>query len=476
MQMAAKQRRAAIPPVAPQSDDPGDSASQPDTHAETSRSTRADVMALDDPNVAATGAALQAALDPALEARLDELLAWKIQQQLDQSVSTGRKQTWTPDVSDSDSDEAVSVVSQQSTARCVPVRSKKKKKTKHESDSSDSESGLSEGDRYRRPKVTSKKVKKQKKKKKKSKKRQSSSSDSSESSFPSSDSDAKAEGVMEKRLAKDSKKKILDAKRSVRVRSLLRTALDGHFDTFKPTEVIGEGAEKYTGIKGVKDSFLREMDPDVILTDQMKRFEHMLLTLQTAILSAMAAIVPVANRMSNEQKFTTLAEGMSDGLELLAAASTFATFRRYENVYKGVTTEAGKEVTRSRRVKDKKGKEFTLFMPPKPIKGKTWDKSLMFGGQLQSLLKRVESGSKCGKQMGTKRKVEDTYKAKKLRLDRAKRGAFRGGRAGFGPSGSSTRGRFQRNSFGWNEFNRPNFGRPATPQGRGQGFNRGGAK
>ena len=129
--------------------------------------------------------------------------------------------------------------------------------------------------------------------------------------------------------------------------------------------------------------------------------------------------------MANEHKFTTLAEGMNDGLEVLEAASVYANFHRFENVFKGVTMDAGKEVTRWKCVKDKQGKEFTLFMAPKPIKGKPWDKTLMHGGQLQSLIKKAEADNKCAKQLGTKRKAEDTAtKAKRQRTDRARRGVL----------------------------------------------------
>ena len=91
----------------------------------------------------------------------------------------------------------------------------------------------------------SSKVKKYKKKK--SKKLKASSSSSTESSFLSSDSDAQISGVLEKHLQKASKKRKLERNNSVRVRSLLRTALQGHFETFKPVEVITRGAELYTG-------------------------------------------------------------------------------------------------------------------------------------------------------------------------------------------------------------------------------------
>lgn len=407
------------------------------------------------------------ALDPELDARLNELLAWKMQEQT-------TKQSWTHPMSDSQSDEEVAEMSPGPVPQCVPTKSSKKKGTKKGAVSSQTDSGASEGDRYKRPKVVSTKVKKHKKHKKHSK---SSDSSSSESSFPSSDSEGEVRGFMEKQLAKASKKKIPERRSSVRVRSLMRTALEAHFQTYKPVEVINRAAESYTGIKGVKDSFVREMDIEVIMSDQMKRFEHCMLVMQKAVLSALTAIVPVANRMANEDRYTSLATGINEGLEVLAAASTFASFRRFENVFKGVTTEAGKEVTRSKRVKDKEGKEYTLFLPPKPIKGKTWDKSLMFGGQLQWLLKKAESGTKCSRQMGAKRKLDDsTQKVKRARFDtRGRRGSFRGGRGSSASFGNTNRAQFQRNSFGWNEFNRPTF-RPSAAQGKPTGFQRGGAK
>ena len=49
-------------------------------------------------------------------------------------------------------------------------------------------------------------------------------------------------------------------------------------------------------------------------------------------------------------------------------------------------------------------KEETLFLPPKPIKGKPLDKSKIFRGQLQYMVKQVETSSKCGKHMETDHK------------------------------------------------------------------------
>ena len=407
-------------------------------------------------------------IDPALDERLNELIDWKFQEH-----STARRH----DMSDSDSPDAVSITSTMPVLECIPTRQKQKKRKRNKSEASNkSESGLSEGDRYRRGKVVSKKVKKSKKHKKR--RRASSSSSSSESSFPSSDEDVEPTGVMEKHLARATKKKRLERNSSVRVRKLLRTALEGHLATFKPVEVITRGAEVYTGVKGVEESFSREMDTQVLMmmTDVTKRYEKSMCIMQTAVLLAMSAMVPVANRMANEDKFTTLAKGMNDGLELLAAASMYATYRRFENVFKSVTTEAGKEVTRSKKIKDKDGKEYTLFLPPKPLKGKAWDKTLMFGGQVPFMLKAAESSSKCGRQMGPKR-AEEQFHYRRPRYDsRQKRGSFRGARGGYNSQPShSFRGRPHRQPFGWNDSNRPAFRAPAA-QGKPTGFQRGGAR
>ena len=74
-------------------------------------------------------------------------------------------------------------------------------------------------------------------------------------------------------------------------------------------------------------------------------------------------------------------------------------------MFKSVSTDAGKEVTCSKNVLDNDGKEYTLFLVPKPIKGKPLDKGKMFGGQLQYLFKQVETSSKCEKH-GRRQKEE----------------------------------------------------------------------
>ena len=336
---------------------------------------------------------------------------------------------------------------------------------------------MSEGDAHLKArKRASKQKRKKSKSKRKSKKSSPDSFSSSSSSSISSDSDSKHKGVYSRRCAKASKKRVKDRERKVCICSLMRKALDGHFNTFKPVEIIQKGIEKFTGVKGVDKSTCHTMDTEVFLTEEKKKLEHMLFTVQKGVLAALSAIIPVANRMMEQEKFTSLAADMDEGVEMLAATSTFINFRRFENVFKSVTTDAGKEVSRSKKIKDKDGKEYTLFLPPHPIKGKPLDKTKMFGGQLTQLLKQAESGNKCGKQMGTKRKNKDNAPSqnKKGRFaGKQRRGFFKGARQHFNFN-SFGRGRGQRQqSFGWNNYNRPVQGfhqGPSAAQGKPTGF------
>ena len=54
-------------------------------------------------------------------------------------------------------------------------------------------------------------------------------------------------------------------------------------------------------------------------------------------------------------------------MALLTSTSNFLSYRRLENVFKSVCTDAGKEVTRSKKVLDNDGKEETIFLAPKPL-------------------------------------------------------------------------------------------------------------
>ena len=181
--------------------------------------------------------------------------------------------------------------------------------------------------------------------------------------------------------------------KKLRIPTLIWKAIQGHFDTFKPVEIILKGVEWYTGIKEIHDSFVREMVKEVHLSEENKRFKNVLFTVHRGILTAMTAIAPIANRMMAQNKFSLLSDDMNRGLVFLATTSNFLNYRRFENVFKLVTTDAGKEVARSKKVTDNTGKDSMLFLAPEPIKGKPLDKTKMFVGQLPYLFKLVSVGN-----------------------------------------------------------------------------------
>ena len=109
------------------------------------------------------------------------------------------------------------------------------------------------------------------------------------------------------------------------------------------------------------------MDKQVHLSKEKKRFENVLFTAHRGILTALTAVTPIANRIMAQNKFSSVSDDMNRGLALLAATSNCLMYRRFENVFKSVTTDAGKDVARSKKVTDNAGKEFTLFLSPEPI-------------------------------------------------------------------------------------------------------------
>lgn len=349
-------------------------------------------------------------------------------------------------ISDSDWEQDSSEDSDSDTVTFAARTKHTKKKGKHKTDSS-------EGDKYTRArkKETTRKRKVKKSKKKKKKKSKSSSSDSeNDSSSTSSDSDTAHAGKYARTCNKESRKVLITADKKVRICTLMRKAIQGHFDTFKPVEIISKAAERYTGIKGIRQSFAREMDKEVNLNEEKKKFENVLYTVHRGVLTSLSALAPIANRMMVQNKFTSLSDDMNRAIALLAATSNFLGYRRFENVYKSVCTDAGKEVAKSQKVKDNQGKEFTLFLAPEPIKGKPIDHTKMFGGQLPLLFKQVETGTKCGKHLGKVKTADD--KISKLKDFRHRRTFSRG--AKFSPRFTG-RGRAQRQSYGWTDYNRP---------------------
>ena len=75
-----------------------------------------------------------------------------------------------------------------------------------------------------------------------------------------------------------------------------------------------------------------------------------------------------------ESEFMSLCNDMNDGVALLTTTSNFLSYSRFENIFKSVCTDAGKEVAWSKKVMDNDGKEYTWFLAPKPINGKPPDK------------------------------------------------------------------------------------------------------
>ena len=123
-------------------------------------------------------------------------------------------------------------------------------------------------------------------------------------------------------------------------------------------------------------------------------------------------------------------------------------------------------------------------MAPKPIKGKPYNRQMMFGGQLTLLLKQVETGNKCGKQMGQNKNSNNTTngnRGRRVRPDFKRRNAFpssyRGARQ---QQHGQFRQRFQRPGTGWTDNNRvvqQGYRSPLpAAAGKPPNFQRGGSK
>ena len=65
--------------------------------------------------------------------------------------------------------------------------------------------------------------------------------------------------------------------------------IPGPFNMFKPMEVILKLAEKFTGIKGISEFVIKEMDPEVKLR------KIVLFMVHKGVLLALSAIAPIAN-------------------------------------------------------------------------------------------------------------------------------------------------------------------------------------
>ena len=83
------------------------------------------------------------------------------------------------------------------------------------------------------------------------------------------------------------------------------------------------------------------------------------------VLSALSAIVPIANCMMAENKFMSLCDDMDYGVALLTATMNFLSDRRFKNLFKSVCIDTIKEVVQSKKMMDNDGKEYMLFRAPK---------------------------------------------------------------------------------------------------------------
>ena len=101
-------------------------------------------------------------------------------------------------------------------------------------------------------------VKKTKKKSKKSWKHKSLSSDDCSTS---SESDTPQEGKYAKSCSKEMKKCKITKRKKISITTLMCKMIQGHFDTFKPIEVILKLAENFMSIKSIPESVIKEMDP-----------------------------------------------------------------------------------------------------------------------------------------------------------------------------------------------------------------------
>ena len=70
-----------------------------------------------------------------------------------------------------------------------------------------------------------------------------------------------------KACTKTNKKCKVTRSRMVRITTLMRKTIQGHFDSFKPTELIAKLGEKFTGIKGISESLIKEIDSEVKLSE-----------------------------------------------------------------------------------------------------------------------------------------------------------------------------------------------------------------
>jgi hypothetical protein len=101
---------------------------------------------------------------------------------------------------------------------------------------------------------------------------------------------------------------------------------------------------------------------------------------------------------------------INDGIKCLTSAASFALSKRYENANKGASTTTGKEVTKSKKIRDQDGKKYTVYTTPEPLKGKVMDRIYLFGGQLLALIKTAEAAVKSGFHLSEKKRMDSRFR------------------------------------------------------------------
>jgi hypothetical protein len=111
--------------------------------------------------------------------------------------------------------------------------------------------------------------------------------------------------------------------------------------------------------------------------------------------------------LDKDNLYTSLTVDINDSIKCLTSA---ASFKHYENANKASSTMTGKEVTRSKKIRDRDGKEHTVFTTLEPLKGKVRDGIYLFGGQLVALIKKAEAAVKAGFYLGEKKWMDSGFR------------------------------------------------------------------
>jgi hypothetical protein len=157
------------------------------------------------------------------------------------------------------------------------------------------------------------------------------------------------------------------------------------------------------------------------LTDGGKRLETMAQIMHTAALVTLTCFISLFNRLANDDIYTSLTSDINDGIKCVTAPASYILSKSYENANKGASTKTGRAVTRSKKVCDKEGKEYTVFSTPETLKGKTWDSNYLFrrptGGPSQERRGRnqVRFSSRRYKENGLRLQIQEAKEQGKVK-------------------------------------------------------------